>query len=354
METSRATSADVVYRNGKLSVTMRAVPIREALQQVADKAGIQFLIDPEVSGKVSVQFENLSLEKGLRRLLSGQSHAMVQSTSKDNKESGGQKGDKETKNVKRITHVKVFKKGSLSLTRYDTIKPSEPTNPVVEQKGGTDQTSEKMGDKAGATTKGTSQASSGGDAAKGRLREVEASTPPTPARVDVHGVRGPAQLMAAIQETESAISLIQRKAQGERQAIEYESARTRETLAAGQGNAKELVDKLTTLDQQKARSEQNTQAMLAPEQQKLQQLRQDLESLKTPAEQQIDNRAMANRQAAVMRDQTSQVEEARRAEAARQAAIIAEQRAIATRNAEARRQAEIKRQQELAAQSARP
>ncbi|MBF0165147.1 MAG: hypothetical protein HQM01_11720 [Magnetococcales bacterium] len=343
---SSVAGESVVYRNGKLSVTMRSVPIREALQKVSDQVGIPFLVDPEASGKVSVQFENLPLEKGLRRLLSGQSHAMVHATPK--------KGEKGDKNTQRVTQVKVFKKGSLSLAQYDTIKPADPSEPVVEKKVGDEKGVGKAGDKGGASAKGAAPVATGSDTAKSRSREVQSDTPPKPARVDVHGVRGPAQLMAAIHETESAIALIQRKAQGERQAIEYESARTRETLASGQGNSKDLVDKLTTLEQQKARSEQNTQAMLAPEQQKLQQLRQDLESLKTPAEQQIDNRAMVNRQAAVMRDQASQVEETRRAETARQAAMFAEQRAAAARNAEARRQAEIKRQQELAAQGAKP
>lgn len=348
--TRRADSAvageSVVYRNHKLSVNLRAVPIREALQKVSDQVGLSFLVDPEVSGKVSAQFENLSLEKGLRRLLSGQSHAMVHAVP--------QKGGKGDKSAQRITQIKVFKKGNLNLTRYDTIHPSEPSEPVVEKKGGEEKNAVKSGDKGGIPSQGAVQGSSGAETAKTGGREVDSSRPPSPARVDTHGVRGPAQVMAAIQETESAIALIHRKAQGERQAIEYESARTRETLASGQGNPKDLVDKLTTLEQQKARSEQNTQAMLAPEQQKLQQLRQDLESLKTPAEQQIENRAMVNRQAAVMRDQAGQVEEARRVEASRQAAMVAEQRANAARETEARRQAEIRRQQELSNRNAGP
>ncbi|GAB0056526.1 hypothetical protein SIID45300_00834 [Candidatus Magnetaquicoccaceae bacterium FCR-1] len=343
---SSVAGESVVYRNHKLSVNLRAVPIREALQKVSDQVGLSFLVDPEVSGKVSAQFENLSLEKGLRRLLSGQSHAMVHAVP--------QKGGKGDKSAQRITQVKVFKKGSLNLTRYDTIHPSEPSEPVVEKKGGDEKNAVKSVDKGSAPSQGAVQGSSGAETAKTGGREVDSSRHPSPARVDTHGVRGPAQVMAAIQETESAIALIHRKAQGERQAIEYESARTRETLASGQGNPKDLVDKLTTLEQQKARSEQNTQAMLAPEQQKLQQLRQDLESLKTPAEQQIENRAMVNRQAAVMRDQAGQVEDARRVEASRQAAMVAEQRANAARETEARRQAEIRRQQELSNRNAGP
>ncbi|MEO5347885.1 MAG: hypothetical protein H7834_16125 [Magnetococcus sp. YQC-9] len=353
---SSATTQSVSYRNGKLSVAFRATPIREALHLVADKAGIQFLLDPEVTGKVSVQFDELPLEKGLRRLLNGQSYAVVQSSAKE-QNGAGRKGDKTEKSAKeprRITQVKVFKKGSVTLTNHETIDPA-PAEPSVEQKGGAEKGAPQAGGgKGGASARQAGSASKGDETARGRTREVEGGKSPTPERVDVHGVRGPAQLMAAINETEAAIALIHRKAAGERQAIEYESARTRELLASGQGNAKALVDKLTTLEQQKARSEQNTQAMLAPEQQKLQQLRQDMASLKTPADQQIENRAMVNRQAAVMRDQVNQVEEARRAEAARQAAIVAEQRAAAARDAEAGRQAEIKRQQGLAAQSAKP
>ncbi|MBF0271005.1 MAG: hypothetical protein HQL98_02860 [Magnetococcales bacterium] len=333
----------VVYRQGKLSVAFRSTPIRVALEQVANKVGIPFLLDPEVKGTLSMSFDGVPLESALKRLLSGQSHVVVYAAGKKGEKGSTEKGDS------KVVQVKVFKKGSLSATRYERVGPAEATETAADKTG--------EAGKAPPVTAASPEKTGTTPASRTEIVKDPAGADPSNTRIPNHintqSVRGPAQLMAAIAETEASISLIQRKAAGESQALEAEKARTQMQLASGQGNSRELVEKLATLEQQQARSEQNFQGMMAPEQLKLQQLRQDLASLKTPAEQQIENRAMVNRQAALVRDQSTQVEAARRAEASRQAAIVAEQKAAAARNAEAKRQAEIKRQRE-AAQGTQP
>ncbi|MBF0438030.1 MAG: hypothetical protein HQL93_02805 [Magnetococcales bacterium] len=321
-------SGEVAYNKGKLSVSFHSTPIRKALEQVAAKAGIQFLMDPEIKATVSIQFKDLPLETALRRLLNHQSHAVVHSPAKDGSFY--------------VSQVKVFKKGSLTYSSFErigadavTVDKGKESSPSPESPS---VSSGKNADKH-ETAKTDTQKMSGDDGMRQPI-----------SRINPHGAGGQAKIMAAIAETQAAMALIERKAAGEKRSLDNELARAEATLASGQGDPKALVDKIRTLEQQKDRSTLNTQAMMAPELQKMQQLYQDLENFKTPAEQLIEQRAKVNSQAALMRNQMTQVEEARRAEAARQARILAEQKALAARNAEGQRQAAIRRQQEMAQQ----
>ncbi|MEO5334842.1 MAG: hypothetical protein H7839_22755 [Magnetococcus sp. YQC-5] len=334
LSTSAAPSAKsdaVEYRHGTLSVTFRGTPIRSVLEQVASKAGIQFLLDSEIQSTVSMQFDKLPLETALRRLLQSHSHALVHSKNKDGSY--------------RISQVKVFKKGQLAIARgerigSDTYKDGHESATDAAKSDAAKANAFKPGSVKTGQDVAVTDGSGGVDVgAKSGGAEAEPN-----ARIDVHGVRGPAQVMAAIVETRANIDMIERKSIGESQALQSELARTQALLAAGRGgDARELVQKIKTLEQQKSRSEQNNQQMKMAEEVKLNQYQQDLVNLKSPAQQQIEAKAIMNQQAAVMHDQVSQIEVMRQQENLRQASIIAAQKSAAAARSEAmRRQSALK------------
>lgn len=274
----------VQYQQDQLSVSFRDTPIRTVLEQVAAKVGVQFLLDPEIQTTVSVKFSGLPLETALRRLLSSQSHALVHSPDK--------------KGAFHISQVKVFKKGNLSASRFELIGPGGGKTVSASKSGGSQ--SAQPGTTTGKKT------DVGQEQAQGQ----------TNSRINVHSVRGPAQLMEAIAETQENIAMLERKAAGERHALEYEMARARARLASGQGDGRENMSELDTLEKQKARSVSNNQIPLNDERKKMQDLLEELAGFETPAEKLKKAQIIAIKQAAVMSDQVPEVEKKRRLQAA--------------------------------------
>jgi aspartyl protease family protein len=67
----------VAYRDGRLSVAFESVALEHVLVQTEQATGVEFVIDPKVSGRVSRQFEDAALENGIRQLLAGYNYIML-------------------------------------------------------------------------------------------------------------------------------------------------------------------------------------------------------------------------------------------------------------------------------------
>ncbi|MBF0180930.1 MAG: hypothetical protein HQM03_12980 [Magnetococcales bacterium] len=303
----------VVYADGRLGVTLREAPLRSALERVAARTGVVFLLDPAIQASVTVRFADLPLLQGLRRLLSGFSHGFLYGR------------DPSGRLI--IRQVKVLRSGVAEAGRFERIGPEHFQEPMV---AAPVQHSIPPQARPQTPPSGPSPAPGGGSAAR-----IES--------IDPLAANAPARVMAAIVATRGRIVAIQRQAEGERRALQNEISRVSGELAAGQGDARVLLEQRVTLERQQARSERNAQSQLLVEQANLQRLEATLAQVATPAAQQTSEREMANRgQALVSGDQAAQ-----RSEVTRRARNEADQRA-------AMRQLEIRRAQERATRSGQP
>ncbi len=294
----------VEYHHGQLSVAFKDIPIRTALEQVSSQAGIQFLLDPAINTNLSIKFTDLPLKVALKRLLRSQSHALVHSAAKDGSY--------------HISQVKVFKKGTLSASRFEQIG----------------QDVSKSGQPVAAFGVSGNGVGSGQESVVGDHEvAIDQSSGSQQSRINVQGVRGPAQVMEAMAKNQADIAMLHRKAEGETRALQFEMARAQAALASGQGDGRELMQKINTLEQQKARNMQNTLAMLKKAEEERVVIQNEYVNLKTPAQQQIEARAMQAKQYALNANRVPAAELARRTQLANQATAEARIKANALNNA---------------------
>lgn len=67
----------VQYGSDGLSVDLRDAEITTVLDLLRSEAGVDFRIDASIGGRVTERFSGLSLEEGLKRILSGYNHVLV-------------------------------------------------------------------------------------------------------------------------------------------------------------------------------------------------------------------------------------------------------------------------------------
>lgn len=73
-----ASNLTLDYRSGKLSADISKVPIQKVLRELSKKSNITVFIDTSLkSKKISAQFKNLSLERGIKKLVKPFSSAIV-------------------------------------------------------------------------------------------------------------------------------------------------------------------------------------------------------------------------------------------------------------------------------------
>jgi len=70
-------SLTVDFRNGLLKVSVRKQKFHEVLDEVAQKAGIRIVIDKSANEDLTLDFDYLPLEKGLKRLLRGRNYVFI-------------------------------------------------------------------------------------------------------------------------------------------------------------------------------------------------------------------------------------------------------------------------------------
>lgn len=63
-------SPDIVISNERLSVSAENIPLHTILQQVAEKANLSIVVHGSLNQSVSISFTGLTVEEGLKRLLS--------------------------------------------------------------------------------------------------------------------------------------------------------------------------------------------------------------------------------------------------------------------------------------------
>ncbi len=77
---SNPAEIDVRYQRGKLSANLHKADFKKVLEEVAQKSSISITVDPDLLKKirtVTLSFENLSLDEGLKRIIAPNSWAMV-------------------------------------------------------------------------------------------------------------------------------------------------------------------------------------------------------------------------------------------------------------------------------------
>jgi len=73
----------VMFKNGLLTFSATEVELEAALHQISEKSNLEVRVKGSISGKVTLSFEKLTLEEGLRRLLRNQNYAFTYSEEKD-------------------------------------------------------------------------------------------------------------------------------------------------------------------------------------------------------------------------------------------------------------------------------
>jgi hypothetical protein len=65
------------FDRGRLTVKLREAPIKTVLEEIGRRAGIEIAFPGSLTENISMEFDNLPLEEGLRRLLKGKNSAFT-------------------------------------------------------------------------------------------------------------------------------------------------------------------------------------------------------------------------------------------------------------------------------------
>lgn len=75
---SHASELSLEYSSGRLSVNASNAPLEEVLKTLSLKCGLKIFLDSSLASKhISAKFDNLSLEQGIKKLVSPYSSAMI-------------------------------------------------------------------------------------------------------------------------------------------------------------------------------------------------------------------------------------------------------------------------------------
>jgi len=72
-----AGSAIIQIKNGLLTVSLRDTPLKEVLEEISRQAKIKIILDKEIDRSLTLEFRDLSLEEGLRKILDGTDYYML-------------------------------------------------------------------------------------------------------------------------------------------------------------------------------------------------------------------------------------------------------------------------------------
>lgn len=72
-----AEQKEVKVENGLLSVKLKEVELTSVLKEISRQTGIKIQIDESVKGKIAMEFADIPLKEGLKKLLRGKSWVMV-------------------------------------------------------------------------------------------------------------------------------------------------------------------------------------------------------------------------------------------------------------------------------------
>ena len=160
MGVSWGDQAGISIKGDRIDADLSQVPLRAVLADLSKKTGIQVYIEKGLDGNVSTRFSNLSLEEGLKRILSGYSSSMIFT---------------KAKGKIRLSEVKVFKKGHSDNMDFEILAASTTEESVGRGSSGTIQAAKSQSGEShlAGTGSGISDHSAGsGQAGSGMLASV--------------------------------------------------------------------------------------------------------------------------------------------------------------------------------------
>ena len=121
--------SEIIIDNQRFSADLNNVPLRKVVEEISEQGNIRFEVDESViEEKISVRFRDLSITKGLKRILNGLNHIILYNGEKEvtdliilGKEAAGQ-------DSRRNTNTTQIFKGEMK----NASQPSPPA--VSEQK----------------------------------------------------------------------------------------------------------------------------------------------------------------------------------------------------------------------------
>ena len=250
----------VRFDAGKLSVNFKEIPITSALGQIAHRAEIDFFVDRTLREKITIHFQGLTLEEGLRRVLKSFNHAMILREDQNGVHSSG---------------VKVYRQGQLALGTYDVIRGHSKQSLI-------DLSAPLMPNNFTTNPRGTN-----------------------PRAVGAHG-----QIAQAISETYRNLSLLKRKAAGEEKGLRKEIAKLRTTSAQEGLDPASTIKRVKVLEQQLARVGSMGGQMIRNEVNNIQQLRKQMVMVQSPEKMQyqaVQRQQRAERERAMKRSRAHDV-----------------------------------------------
>ncbi len=111
----------ISIKGDRIDADLNQAPLRAVLADLSKRTGIQVHIEKGLEGNVSTKFSNLSLEKGLKRILSGYSSSMIFTKVKENV---------------MISQIKVFKNGHSDNTSLEILPASAIKKSSSEESSG--------------------------------------------------------------------------------------------------------------------------------------------------------------------------------------------------------------------------
>ena len=100
---------NINIKSDKIDADLSEAPLRTILSDLSNKTGIQVHIEKGLEGNISTRFSSLSLEEGIKRILSNYSSSMIFT---------------KTKEKIRLSEIKVFKKGHSDKTDFEILAAS--------------------------------------------------------------------------------------------------------------------------------------------------------------------------------------------------------------------------------------
>lgn len=114
----------IKLEKGILSVSLRDAQLKDVLEEISRQGGIKIEMEKPVDHKITMEFKDLPLEKGLKKLLEGADYYMVFS-------SGTTGRPYAIKKVKVIPHSNGPQAGDSKITKPSPLA-TNPPNPFIE------------------------------------------------------------------------------------------------------------------------------------------------------------------------------------------------------------------------------
>lgn len=121
--------AGISIKGDRIDADLSQAPLRTILADLSNKTGIQVYIEKGLEGSVSTRFSSLSLEEGIKRILSGYSSSMIFT---------------KAKGKIRLSEVKVFTKGHSDNMDFEILAASTTGKSVGRGSSGTIQAAQSQ------------------------------------------------------------------------------------------------------------------------------------------------------------------------------------------------------------------